>query len=79
MSLAFSPLQTIEGPAPPSKRLRESVPFELLDEFRDEMSLVGLVARSRERYHAWAECGISALTVVTEQPEAMELMASLAR
>ena len=55
------------------------MPLELLDEFRDEMSLVGLVARSRERNRAWAECGISGLTVVTEQPEAMELMASRAR
>src|SRR6266567_1755575 len=49
------------------------------DEFCDEMSLVGPVARIRERYRAWAECGITGLTLVTEQPEAMELMASLAR
>jgi len=48
------------------------------DEFRDEMSLVGPVARIRERYRAWAECGITGLTLVTEQPGAMELMASLA-
>jgi len=48
------------------------------DEFCDEMSLVGPVARIRERYRAWAECGITGLTLVTEQPEAMELMASLA-
>jgi len=33
----------------------------------------------RERYRAWAECGITGLTLVTEQPEAMELMASLGR
>ncbi|PYM99290.1 MAG: LLM class F420-dependent oxidoreductase [Candidatus Rokuibacteriota bacterium] len=49
------------------------------DEFCDEMSLVGPVARIRERYRAWAGCGITGLTLVTEQPEAMELMASLAR
>ena len=33
--------------------------------------------RIRERYRAWADSGITGLTVVTEQPEAMELMASL--
>jgi len=49
------------------------------DEFCDEMSLVGPVGRIRERYRAWADCGITGLTIVTDQPEAMELMASLAR
>ena len=48
------------------------------DEFCDEMSLVGPVARIRERYRAWADCGITGLTLVTDQPEAMELMAKLA-
>jgi F420-dependent oxidoreductase-like protein len=47
------------------------------DEFCDEMALVGPVERIRERYRAWADSGITGLTVVTEQPEAMELMASL--
>jgi hypothetical protein len=42
------------------------------------MALVGPVARIRERYRAWAECGITGLTITTEQAEAMELMASLA-
>jgi hypothetical protein len=32
-----------------------------------------------ERYRAWAECAITGLTIVTEQPEALELMASLTR
>ena len=45
------------------------------DEFCDEMSLVGPVG---ERYKAWADSGITGLTVVTDQPEALELMASLA-
>jgi hypothetical protein len=49
------------------------------DEFCDEMSLVGPVPRIRERYRAWADSGITGLTIVTEQPDAMELMASLAR
>ena len=48
------------------------------DEFCDEMSLVGPAARIRERYRAWAESGITGLTITTEQPEAMELMATLA-
>jgi F420-dependent oxidoreductase-like protein len=48
------------------------------DEFCDEMSLVGPVGRIRERYRAWADSGITGLTLVTEQAEAMELMASLA-
>ena len=47
------------------------------DEFCDEMALVGPVERIRERYRVWADSGITGLTVVTEQPEAMELMASL--
>jgi F420-dependent oxidoreductase-like protein len=48
------------------------------DEFCDEMSLVGPRARIRARYREWADCGISGLTIVTEQPEAMQLMAELA-
>ena len=48
------------------------------DEFCDEMALVGPAGRIRERYRAWADSGITGLTLVTEQPEAMELMASLA-
>jgi hypothetical protein len=40
---------------------------------------VGPAARIRERYRAWAESGITGLTLVTDQAEAMELMAGLAR
>ena len=47
------------------------------DEFCDEMALVGPAGRIRERYRAWADSGITGLTLVTEQPEAMELMAGL--
>ena len=61
-----------------AKRKDEAV-AAVPDEFCDEMSLVGPAARIRERYRAWAGCGITGLTLVTEQPEAMELMASLAR
>jgi hypothetical protein len=48
------------------------------DEFCDEMALVGPPARIRERYRAWADCGITGLTISTEQPEALELMAEIA-
>jgi alkanesulfonate monooxygenase SsuD/methylene tetrahydromethanopterin reductase-like flavin-dependent oxidoreductase (luciferase family) len=61
-----------------AKRKDEAV-AAVPDEFCDEMSLVGPAGRIRERYKAWADSGITGLTLVTDQPEAMELMASLAR
>jgi F420-dependent oxidoreductase-like protein len=60
-----------------AKRKDEAV-AAVPDEFCDEMALVGPVARIRERYRAWADSGITGLTISTEQTEAMELMASLA-
>jgi F420-dependent oxidoreductase-like protein len=48
------------------------------DEFVDESALVGPVARVRERYQAFADSGITGLSIATTQPEAMELMADLA-
>jgi hypothetical protein len=39
---------------------------------------VGPPGRIRERYRAWADCGITGLTISTEQPEALELMAEIA-
>ncbi len=52
----------------------EAVP----DELCDEMSLVGPAARIRERYRAWEDCGITAITVSSTRPEAIVLMADLA-
>jgi len=49
------------------------------DEYCDEGSLVGPPARIRERYKAWADSGLTGLTVGTQQEEAMELMAEVAR
>ena len=49
------------------------------DEFCDEGALVGPVERIRERYRPWADCGITGLTIATEQPAALELMADIAR
>ena len=48
------------------------------DEFVDESALVGPPARIRERYRAWADSGITGMTVATQQVEAIELMADLA-
>jgi F420-dependent oxidoreductase-like protein len=53
----------------------EAVP----DEYCDEGSLVGPPARIRERYKAWADSGLTGLTINSEQEEALELMAELAR
>jgi len=51
---------------------------EVPDELVDEMCLVGPVERIRERYKAWADSGLTAITVNSRQPEALELMAELA-
>jgi F420-dependent oxidoreductase-like protein len=53
----------------------EAVP----DEYCDEGSLVGPPARIRERYKAWADSGLTGLTINSDQEEALELMAELAR
>ena len=39
------------------------------DEFVDEGALVGPPARVRERYRAFADSGITGLTIATTQPE----------
>lgn len=49
------------------------------DEYVDQRCLVGTPERIRERYAAWADSGLTGLTVVTDQPEAIELMADLAQ
>jgi F420-dependent oxidoreductase-like protein len=48
------------------------------DEFCDEGALVGSRDRIRQRYRLWVDSGITGLTIVADQPEAMELMAELA-
>jgi alkanesulfonate monooxygenase SsuD/methylene tetrahydromethanopterin reductase-like flavin-dependent oxidoreductase (luciferase family) len=52
----------------------ETVP----DEFVDEQALVGTPKRIRERYRAWAGCGITGLHIGTRQAAAAELMAEIA-
>jgi F420-dependent oxidoreductase-like protein len=49
----------------------EAVPDELVD----EMSLVGPVARIKERYRAWEDAGVTTMMVQSRQREALELMA----
>lgn len=49
------------------------------DEYVDERCLVGSASRIRERYHAWADSGVTGLNVVTSQPAAVELLAECAR
>jgi F420-dependent oxidoreductase-like protein len=48
------------------------------DEFVDEQALVGSPSRIRERYRAWADCGITGMLVGTSQTAAVELMADIA-
>ena len=58
---------------------KEAAAAAVPDEFCDEGALVGPIGRIRERYRAWADSGITGLTIVADQPEALELMADLAR
>jgi F420-dependent oxidoreductase-like protein len=51
----------------------EAVPDELVD----EMSLVGPVARIKERYRAWEDAGVTTLMVQSRQREALTLMADI--
>jgi F420-dependent oxidoreductase-like protein len=58
---------------------KEEATAAVPDEFCDEGALVGPVGRIRERYQAWADSGITGLTVVADTEEALTLMADLAR
>jgi F420-dependent oxidoreductase-like protein len=49
------------------------------DGYVERRAMVGPPRRIRELYRAWADSGITGITVGTEQPEALELMADLAR
>jgi alkanesulfonate monooxygenase SsuD/methylene tetrahydromethanopterin reductase-like flavin-dependent oxidoreductase (luciferase family) len=48
------------------------------DAYVDRGVLVGPPERIREGYRAWAESGVTGITISTSQPETMELMAELA-
>ncbi|MBT5774638.1 MAG: LLM class F420-dependent oxidoreductase [Dehalococcoidia bacterium] len=51
---------------------------EVPDDFLDEGALIGPPDRIRERYRAWADSGVTGITVATRQPEALDLMAEVA-
>ncbi len=48
------------------------------DEYLDDGGLFGSPQRIAHRFEAWTACGVSALTVHTDQDEAVELLAKLA-
>ena len=48
------------------------------DEYVDEGGLYGSIKRIEQRWAAWADSGITGFTVVTDQEEAIQLMADLA-
>ena len=56
---------------------REEAAAAVPDEFVDDQALVGPPARIRERYRAWAECGLTGIHVGTHQAGAIELMAEI--
>jgi F420-dependent oxidoreductase-like protein len=56
---------------------REEAIATVPDEYLDEGALLGSPDRIKQRFAAWAGAGVDALTVHTDQPEAIELMASL--
>ena len=49
------------------------------DDYVDERCLVGPESRIRERYGAWAESGITSMSLGTRQPQALEILAACAR
>ena len=57
---------------------KEEAAAAVPDEFLDETALIGPPERIRERYRRWADDPITGITVSTDQPEALELMAELA-
>ena len=48
------------------------------DEYVDEGALLGSPARIAERFEPWTTCGLTGLTIHTDQDDAIELMAQLA-
>ena len=48
------------------------------DEYVDEAGLYGSIQRIERRWEAWADSGITGFTVVTDQEEAVQLMADIA-
>jgi alkanesulfonate monooxygenase SsuD/methylene tetrahydromethanopterin reductase-like flavin-dependent oxidoreductase (luciferase family) len=49
------------------------------DDYVDDGALLGSPDRIRQRFEPWTACGITGLTIHTDQDDAVELMAELAR
>lgn len=58
---------------------KEEAAAAVPDDYVDARALIGSPERIRERYRAWAESGVTGLTIGSRQPEALELMAALAK
>src|SRR5690606_12110991 len=58
---------------------KEEAAAAVPDAYVERSMLVGSPERIRERYQDWAKSGVTGLTIGTTQPEALELMADLAR
>jgi len=57
---------------------REGAVAAVPDAFIDEGGLIGPRERIRERFRAWEDSGATGITLLTESPEAMSLLAELA-
>ncbi|HZQ36731.1 MAG TPA: LLM class F420-dependent oxidoreductase [Dehalococcoidia bacterium] len=57
---------------------RDEAAAAIPDEFIDEEALIGPPARIRERFNAWVDSGVDGLTIGSQEPEAIELMAEIA-
>ena len=58
---------------------KEEATAAVPDDWVDLKSLVGPLARIKERFRAWEDSGASGVTVRARQPEAIEVMAEAAR
>jgi alkanesulfonate monooxygenase SsuD/methylene tetrahydromethanopterin reductase-like flavin-dependent oxidoreductase (luciferase family) len=57
---------------------KEEAAAAVPDEWVDHKSLVGPPARIKQRYRAWADAGLTGLTIRAKQPEAIEVIAEAA-
>jgi len=58
---------------------REEATEAVPDEYVDEGALIGSPGRIAQRFAPWTQCGVTGMTIHTDQDEAVELMADLAR
>jgi F420-dependent oxidoreductase-like protein len=57
---------------------KEEAAAAVPDEWVDHKSLVGPPARIKQRYRAWADSGLTGLTIRAKQPQAIEVIAEAA-